>query len=1001
MDRIHIILREIKTQLTQLKNDRDEAIRYNELKQQLYEYKAKIAEKKKQEIQKQISEIQQQIETYTKEQSKFTTQVDTLKKQYKENQEKLQQVEEQIAAVGGDEVSEITKELEILRKEEIIIEERINYSSDETKDLKAEVTQYEQRLEQIQKEIQKYTEQQQEKDEYIAEQTQLLTEKEQHLSSLKDTIASSTDKSMDIKQELTKLRQNHDDAQNTLHTHELTLQRVNEHIESIEQQLAELHETKETYAFEIKDTEWQIQEEKKHHSEQNKTKKTIEQALFKNKKQEAEYTEQLAELDGVIRKYQQQQIKLQTEYDAIATMHQKYNRAVIEVLKARDAHTLKGVHGTIAELAQVEDTYKTALAIAAGGRMQSIIVDDDTAAAKAIQFLQRKKLGRATFLPLNKMISGKPRGKSLLVANDPHVKGFAIDLVTFQDEYRGAFWYVFGDTLVVDTLEDARRLMGGVRLVDLQGSLIEATGAMKGGSTQNVSILFGDTDRRKLDEVTQKLNQAQTAQDELHHQLTLIRKDISDLEQQIIAVQHDRNLEQLLQDLTLRKKTYQTKIENIETQIQKKTEEKQQRIEEKTQVEHNIAAIQNELQTLNLQKDEKGKQLLKGTSKDQAQQARSLEESVRNLQQNILNATSENEGVEKKCELLQDHQKELEEKIKSLSDSIKEHGDLRETSLKKREEYREKIATLTTVQEQVNEKIKDYAASRDKIYKETISIENELDKVDTRIESYFDLISRAKYRIPTLEDALKDLNEELKLYGVTIEGTKLPPVDSLKDSIRVITESMEQLEPVNMRALDEYSHQEQRKNKLDEDVKHLKDQRKNLVKLVDEINNKKQIRFNEVFQEINKNFKHIYAKLAEGGEAELIIENEEHLFDSGLTIKARPRGKKILRLSALSGGEKSIASLAFIFAIQHYDPSPFYVLDEVDMFLDGVNAENVSHMIKTNAMDSQFIMVSLRKIALKEADHVYGVTMQEDGISDMIGNIDPNSVGAKGEIPAY
>jgi chromosome segregation protein len=209
---------------------------------------------------------------------------------------------------------------------------------------------------------------------------------------------------------------------------------------------------------------------------------------------------------------------------------------------------------------------------------------------------------------------------------------------------------------------------------------------------------------------------------------------------------------------------------------------------------------------------------------------------------------------------------------------------------------------------------------------------------------------------------------------------------------------MRELEPVNMRALEEYEHQSERKKKLDDDVKHLKDQKKNLIKLVKGITEKKKEKFYEVFDAINRNFKDLYAQLSEGGEAELQLEDEEHLFESGLTIKARPRGKKVLLLSALSGGEKSIASLAFIFAIQQYDPSPFYVLDEVDMFLDGVNAETVSRMIKRNAQDSQFIMVTLRKIALKEANHIYGVTMRDTGISEMIGNIDPSAVGPKGEL---
>jgi len=303
-----------------------------------------------------------------------------------------------------------------------------------------------------------------------------------------------------------------------------------------------------------------------------------------------------------------------------------------------------------------------------------------------------------------------------------------------------------------------------------------------------------------------------------------------------------------------------------------------------------------------------------------------------------------------------------------------------------------------TVEEKMRGEIKDFTVKRDGIYKKTVTIENELDKINTRVESYYDLISRAKYRIPTLEDAVKELVQELKLYNVEVSEIKLPNVESLKDSVKVIEESMRDLEPVNMRALDEYEHQSERKKKLDDDVKHLKDQKKNLTKLVGEITEKKTEKFYEVFVALNKNFKDMYAQLSEGGEAELQLEDPEKLFDSGLTIKARPRGKKVLLLSSLSGGEKSIASLAFIFAIQNYDPSPFYVLDEVDMFLDGVNAETVSRMIKRNAEDSQFIMVTLRKIALKEANHVYGVTMRDDGISEMIGNIDPNVVGAKGEI---
>ena len=379
--------------------------------------------------------------------------------------------------------------------------------------------------------------------------------------------------------------------------------------------------------------------------------------------------------------------------------------------------------------------------------------------------------------------------------------------------------------------------------------------------------------------------------------------------------------------------------------------------------------------------------------------SRTLEEEVNKLSEEIMSLKSNKETFDKKIELLEERKTEIQEKIEKQNKEIEENKGKIEELKEKREKTRDKLKALMNVEEKMTGKMKDLTQERDRIYKKTVNIENDLDKINTRIESYYDLISRAKYRLPTLEQTINELEQEIKLYNVEIdEEITLPNVESLKDSVRTIEETMKELEPVNMRALEEYEHQSERKNKLDEDVKHLKDQKKNLIKLVNNITKKKTVRFFEVFDAINQNFKDIYSQLSEGGEAELKLEDPDNLFESGLTIKARPRGKKVLLLSALSGGEKSIASLAFIFSIQRYDPSPFYVLDEVDMFLDGVNAETVSRMVKTRAEDSQFIMVSLRKIALKEANHVYGVTMRDTGVSDMIGNLDPSAVGPKGEI---
>jgi chromosome segregation protein len=998
LERIKIILSEISNQIRQLKNDRDGAFRYKELKDQLYETKAKIAMKKKQDVEAQIAEINRQIENYETEKEKLDEKSRVLKEQYAQSQKDLEEIEKKIGEVGGDEVKDIKEKVESIRGNEIKVAERINYTNDEIQEIQNEQNELKSNLSSIEKELEEYVNKKEEHEKQIKENQSRLEEKEKELSTLKEDIAHSDDKSMDLTHELAKMREEYNEKNSEIHELKLKRNRFTDKIESLELLIAEMQETKSTYEFELKDIEWQSEEFKKDYKENVKKVTNLENKLFNDKKRESEISEELADLENAILRLQREQSKLKAELDALQSVEGKYNPAVSEILKACKNGSLDGVHGTIAELAKVDEKFETSVEIAAGYRMQSIVVENDEVASKAIKFLHKEKLGRATFLPLNKMIAGKPRAKALMAVKDSKAYGFAIDLIKFKEEYRGAFWYVFGDTVIVDGLDDARRLMGGVRLVDLKGSLIEASGAMVGGSKPKTHISFSNTDRSKLEEITKNLQDAVKHQDSLSEELKELRKEIAEVERNLSGLKIKGDTESQVKDMDIRRKEFTGKLDIICKDLEEKIKEKEELESKKKEVLTQIEEYKKRIEELDFIKEEKGKLLLKGTKKELAQNARVLEEEVSSLQSSFLSLSSEFDALGTKIELLNERKDEISKKIDDKNKEIEDKKNSITELKDQRSLYRDELKAMMTVEEKMTGKIKEFTVQRDGIYKKTVTIENDLDKTNTRIESYYDLISRAKYRIPTLDEAVKEFDQELKLYNVEINDTKLPNVESLKDSVKVIEESMRELEPVNMRALDEYEHQSERKKKLDDDVKHLKDQKKNLLKLVGEITEKKTERFYEVFDAINKNFKDMYAQLSEGGEAELQLENPEKLFESGLTIKARPRGKKVLLLSALSGGEKSIASLAFIFAIQQYDPSPFYVLDEVDMFLDGVNAETVSRMVKRNADDSQFIIVTLRKVALKEANHVYGVTMRDTGISEMIGDIDPNAVGPMGEI---
>ncbi len=1001
LERIDIILNEIGTQIRQLKKDRDAAFAYKELKDKLYETKAMVAAKKKQEVETQIAEVNKQIISYETEQKKF----DDAKKKLQDDHAKvladLRDIEQKIADAGGEEAGELKTKIDALRAEAIKIEERVNYSTDEIAERKQELGALEHSFEEIAAELAELATQDTELAGKIQETEAARKTTDDALNTLRTEVAQSDDLSMDLTRELVKMREEYTEKQGQVHELSLKKDRLHQNMDALDHQIAELQETKSTYEFELKDIDWQAQELAKGKQESGKKLKDLEAQLLKKKRRECELSEQITDLEQAITKLQREQARLQAERDAAQSVQGHYNQAVNAILTARDAKELSGIRGTIAELAHVEDQFRLALEIAAGPRMQAVVVTDDAAAADAIDYLRKKKLGRATFLPLNKMIIGKPRAQALMAVKDEHAHGFAFDLVKYNSEYKGAFWYVFGDTIIVDSLSDARRLMGGVRLVDMKGDLIEASGAMIGGSAPSEKISFGTSDQHMLDELTEKLRIAIDHQEEIHTELATVRKELTDLEGTLRDSRTQGDSETQLKNLDVRKKEYIGKLDVLHKDLEGRLKEKGGLTVEDSQLASSLSDLQQRLTELDANKEEKGKRLLKSTKKEVAQEIRSLEKTLSQQQENLLSLKSEAETLQKKKELLDARNQELSDKRTSITDAVATFKTSLDELRASKAKASDDLKTLMTVEEKMAGATKELSGKRDSLYRKSVSLENELDALTTKTESYADLIARSQYRLPTLESAVKELDSEITLYHIELTTQKYPALETMKETLLSIEQKMQALEPVNMRALEEYEHQAERKKKFDDDIKRLNDQKKNLMSLVGEITTKKKEQFFEVFNEVNRNFKDIYGQLSEGGEAELVLESEEAVFDGGLTIKARPRGKKVLRLAALSGGEKSIASLGFIFAIQQYDPSPFYVLDEIDMFLDGVNAEVVSRMIKKRAEHSQFISVSLRKIALKEADFLYGVTMHDNGISEMIGNIDPESVGPKGEITVH
>src|SRR5437667_317282 len=344
-----------------------------------------------------------------------------------------------------------------------------------------------------------------------------------------DELASKSDaKVLGIQKEIIALNNEIDQVEERVKGIVLEGDRTKEAMSRLESEIAQLEESRKAYQVEHDDADWQLKELRNSTKESGKSLQKLQEEFHEKRAEEAKLAREQADLQTAIRSRTRQYAQLKAEADVAENMKRGYTSAVSAILECRETGSIKGIHGTVAQLAHVETQYETAIVTAAGARMQAIIVDDDTVAAQCIDYLKKRKIGRATFLPLTKMLVGKPRGKAILVAKE--CLGFAIDLCHFDEKYRDAFFYVFGDTLVVQTLDEARKWMGGVRLVTIEGELIEASGAMIGGDMERSTVKFGPSAASEMEKIAEKLRDAQAHGETVANRLDALRKEILDLE---------------------------------------------------------------------------------------------------------------------------------------------------------------------------------------------------------------------------------------------------------------------------------------------------------------------------------------------------------------------------------------------------------------------------------------------------------------------------------------
>ena len=633
--------------------------------------------------------------------------------------------------------------------------------------------------------------------------------------------------------------------------------------------------------------------------------------------------------------------------------------------------------------------------------MTSVVVDSDEVAAEAIRWLVQRKAGRATFLPLNKLTTSRAGGKAMMVARKPGVIGFAYELLEYDARIDTAIKFALRNTLIVQNMDIARQNMGGVRLVTMRGDVTEAGGAMVGGSRQRMSVSFGGgiAGAKEVERLTAEIERLRLISDTVSAALADVRKEQQTLRQQINELANEDGAiqrETLRAEVTTFKKTHSKAIGVV------------QGLKEDLQRLETLASSQLELLD-EAESKVADAEVLRGSAQTALEDA-----SPQHLKDRLHECTvkrTQAEGIRSNADVSLRSISERKNLLTSSVSSEKERLGQIDMAVKER---LENIATLKQNVAENNEVLVEKEAERAQFLEENRGLEDErielveeraslnstLTQKASQARSHRTLSTELERTIQAKRKELYDVEMEMGAVGIQApeEGTVLDSVADIDRRIRRLERRLEEFGAVNMRAIEQYDAVEQRLEEMEGDFKKLQDRKKHLIDVAERLEEQRKVRLIAVLEKVNENFKKVYKSLSNGGRGELYLENKEEPFKGGLELWAQPKGKSSnVTRHQLSGGEQSVAALALIFAIQDYDPSPFYYFDEVDQNLDSVNAECIAKMCRERSKAAQFIMVTLRKVSLQLADHHIGITHGGDGCSRRIIDFDQEQAIALGE----
>lgn len=922
---VKIIVSERTGRLKELERERNEALKFQHLREEHKNIRGSFLKKVLEHEQQKLNDYKKLLEDKEKELSDSQNKLSSLKSEMERVESEFKKISDEIYKSGETGVLEIRKKMEALKVQ-------IHYSEEKLGKLKEELGKLGNEIQMTEFEIEDYT----------TKLKEIETRIERYLSQENEL----KQRAQDIENEIKKVGD-----ENILKE----LESVNQKIEEIKSKISSLNpETlKERIVLKKGLLEEKLREKKEHEQKI----KEIEKSLRVSE----DPGEEITKVDHELIRTDSELYQLRKRYDrllereyALRPQVRSIKNELVEKLKTE----ISGIIGTVGELCDYDEKHAKAIETSAGNRLNYVITETTDDAIRALEFLKNNKLGKLTFLPLDRV-------KEKKFQNVPGTHGPLIKYISYPQRLKPVFETVFENTYLVDSIKKAKDIKH-VRLVSLDGDISEPSGTLSGGYSEfkSVRMLLKQLEEveKEKEEIKQKINILETKKKKLQEKLKVLQEKRAEF----LALR--RNANELIDKSRIRiaeleKVTAQLseEINGLEKQLKTSQEAKTSLEKELVEFLEKRRILRERLKTLENISDLR--KTLDGLRKE-----------IVEVREKILSLNSQKEFLEKEIVRSRKKRDEMEEKKQEL---IKEIDETEKTL----GEMKAELQKLDIKERELSVKLGELGRKRDGLDKKRSELAFKIANTENRINRLKEEKNQLNIEIARCETKISDLEEELKKMGefTIVEGK----VEDLKKKLDMIESELNKYTYVNLKAIEVYDQEKEVLENIREKLEKLEEERNSVLRMIEEIETRKTRAFMDCFEKLNVFFNEYYARFyPEGGsKAYLKLQDPKDPLNTGVLLFAQPPGKRPKNIDALSGGEKTITALAFLFAVQAYNPSPFYVLDEVEAALDRENTERVAKMLKEFSKKIQLIVITHNNLTTKYGDQIIGIYMGPDGSS--------------------